>query len=92
VAETSTTERLARLVEAQVLDPDLARDLTDALQLLMALKLKAGLAEMDRGDAVSGAVDPSALSPLERDLLKDALGVVKRFKTLLRQRFRLNAL
>ncbi|MBS0501183.1 MAG: cyclic nucleotide-binding domain-containing protein [Proteobacteria bacterium] len=92
VAETSTTERLARLVEAQVLDPDLARDLTDALQLLMALKLKAGLDEMDRGDAVSGAVDPSALSPLERDLLKDALGVVKRFKTLLRQRFRLNAL
>src|SRR5574337_507157 len=31
VAETSTTERLARLVEAQVLDAGLARDLTDAL-------------------------------------------------------------
>ena len=92
VADTATTERLIRLVEAQVLDADMARDLTDALQLLMMLKLKAGLAELDRGQAVSGAVDPQSLSTLERDLLKDALGVVKRFKALLRQRFRLNAL
>jgi len=58
----------------------------------MALKLKGAISDAKAGDAVSGAVDPSALSPLERDLLKDALGVVKRFKTLLRQRFRLNAL
>ena len=92
VAETATTERLARLVEAQGLDAGLARDLTAALQLLMALKLKAGLDELERGDAVTGAVDPAALSTLERDLLKDALGVVKRFKALLRQRFHLNAL
>ncbi len=92
VADTATTERLIRLVDAQVLDADMARDLTDALQLLMMLKLKAGLAELDRGQAVSGAVDPQSLSTLERDLLKDALGVVKRFKALLRQRFRLNAL
>ena len=92
VVDTATTERLIRLVDAQVLDADMARDLTDALQLLMMLKLKAGLAELDRGQAVSGAVDPQSLSTLERDLLKDALGVVKRFKALLRQRFRLNAL
>ena len=82
----------AQTAYAQVLDADMARDLTDALQLLMMLKLKAGLAELDRGQAVSGAVDPQSLSTLERDLLKDALGVVKRFKALLRQRFRLNAL
>ena len=92
LADTATTERLARLVEAQVLDAALARDVGDALQLLMTLKLKAGLAELDRGEPVSGAVDPQALSALERDLLKDALGVVKRFKVLLRQRFRLSNL
>ena len=92
LAETGTAARIARLVELQALAPPMGRDLTDALQLLMALKLKAGLAELDRGDAVSGAVDPAALSTLERDLLKDALGVVKRFKAQLRQRFRLAAL
>jgi CBS domain-containing protein len=32
------------------------------------------------------------LSSLDRDLLKDTLGVVKRFKLLLRQRFHLDAL
>ena len=83
VAETATTERLTRLVEAQA---------GDALQFLMMLRLKAGLAELEHDDAVSGAVEPARLSTLERDLLKDALEVVKRFKALLRQRFRLSAL
>ena len=32
------------------------------------------------------------LSSLDRDLLKDTLGVVKRFKALLRQRFHLDAM
>jgi CBS domain-containing protein len=31
------------------------------------------------------------LSSLDRDLLKDTLGVVKRFKTLLHQRFHLDS-
>ena len=32
------------------------------------------------------------LTTLERDLLKDALAAVKRFKAVLRQRFRLDTL
>ncbi|MCL2724591.1 MAG: DUF294 nucleotidyltransferase-like domain-containing protein [Polyangiaceae bacterium] len=90
--ETSTTARIAALVEAGVLNASMGSDLTDALQLFMAIRLKAGLAEMDRGEPVSGAVNPQALSALERDLLKDALDVVKRFKTQLRYRFRLSAI
>ena len=58
----------------------------------MGLKLKAGLAELDKGQPVSGAVDVPGLSTLDRDLLKDALGVVKRFKQQLRHRFKLGAL
>ena len=34
----------------------------------------------------------TALTTLERDLLKDALAVVKRFKTLLHHRLKLDAL
>jgi CBS domain-containing protein len=55
----------------------------------MGLKLKAGLAELDTGKPVTGAIDLARLSSLDRDLLKDTLGVVKRFKVLLRQRFHL---
>lgn len=66
-------------------------DLTDSLHFFMALKLKVGLAELDTGKAVTGAINVTRLSSLDRDLLKDTLGVVKRFKTLLRHRFRLEA-
>ena len=41
---------------------------------------------------VSGNVQVNQLSALERDLLKDALSVVKQFKALLRMRFKLDAL
>ena len=66
-------------------------DLTDSLHFFMGLKLKAGLADLDTGKAVTGTIDVARLSTLDRDLLKDALGVVKRFKSLLRHRFHLEA-
>ena len=59
--------------------------------MFMALKLKAGLAEQEQARPVSGTVVVQQLSSLDRDLLKDALGVVKRFQQLLRTRFHLGA-
>jgi CBS domain-containing protein len=63
-----------------------------SLHFLMGLRLQAGLAEIDTGRAVTGNVDPERLSSLERDLLKDALAVVKRFKALLHHRLKLDVL
>jgi CBS domain-containing protein len=91
VEETGTTERIAALVTLEVLTPEMGADLTDSLYFFMGLKLKAGLAEIDTDRAVTGAIDVDKLSSLDRDLLKDTLGVVKRFKALLRQRFHLEA-
>ena len=56
----------------------------------MELRLKGGLSEMEMGKEVSGDIDTSRLTSLERDLLKDTLSVVKRFKLYLRQHFRLD--
>ena len=89
---TGTAERIAALVSAHALSPEMGKELTDALHFFMGLKLKAALSEMDKGQPVSGAVDVPQLSSLDRDLLKDALGVVKRFKVLLRHRFKLGNL
>ena len=75
-----------------VLSAEMAADLTQSLHFLMGLKLKAGLDEMALQKPVSGNVQIQLLSALERDLLKDALSVVKKFKTLLRSRFKLDAL
>ncbi len=91
ITPLSTATRIAALVSDGRLDADMGTDLTDSLHFFMALKLKAGLAELDTGKAVTGTVDVAGLSTLDRDLLKDALSVVKRFKTLLRQRFHLEA-
>jgi CBS domain-containing protein len=81
--------RLDALVADGRIPPELANDLGDSLHFLMGLKLKAGLAEWEVGHAVSGSVEVQRLSSLERDLLKDALAVVKRFKALVRHQFRL---
>jgi CBS domain-containing protein len=90
ITAISTADRIAKLVELNKLDKELAAEILESLYFLMALKLKAGLSELDTGKQISGDVDTSRLSSLDRDLLKEALGVVKRFKNYLRQHFRLD--
>lgn len=92
ITETSTTGRILSLVHESKLDSKMGTDLTDSLHFFMGLKLKAGLAELDTGKSVTGSVDVARLSSLDRDLLKDTLSVVKRFKALLRYRFHLEAM
>ena len=91
VQATGTQARIAALVAAGRLPSDFATDLADSLHFLMGLKLKAGLAELDTVGTVSGGVRSDRLSSLERDLLKDALAVVKRFKAIVRNQFHLDA-
>ena len=88
---TSTTERIDALQLAGKLPRKLATDLVDSLHFFMGLKLKMGLQKLDTGRAASDEVQLDQLSSLDRDLLKDTLGVVKQFKALLNQRFRLEA-
>jgi len=91
VQVTGTQARIDALVAAGRLSSHFATDLADSLHLLMGLKLKAGLAELDTAGTVSGAVRSDRLSSLERDLLKDAMAVVKRFKAIVRNQFHLEA-
>ena len=67
------------------------QELVEALHFFMALRLQAGMDEQARGLPVSGKADLARLTPLQRDLLKDALAEVRRFRTQLRLRFRLGA-
>lgn len=88
--ETSTAARLEALAAAGQIERSLAAEVLDSLHFFMGLKLKAGLHEMDTGHPVSGQIDLRRLSSLERDLLKDTLEVVKRFRKSLRARFHLD--
>jgi CBS domain-containing protein len=86
----STEERIQELMQRNKIPKGLANDLVESLHVLMGLKLDSGLAELGTGKQLSGEVDMSTLSSLERDLLKDSLNVVKSFKLFLRQHFRLD--
>ena len=83
--ETGTTARIGRLAEAGLFDRQFARELTQALHYLMALRLDAQIAEK----ASTSLVRPGELSTMDRDLLRDAFHVVKRLRDMLRRHFNL---
>ncbi len=91
--ETNTFDRLYQLSNKGVIEEALAKDVGEALSYMMDLRLKSGLHAMSVG--VTGAdlneLDTNSMSTLERDLLKDALQVVKRFKNKIRQHFHLGS-
>jgi CBS domain-containing protein len=92
VGELGTTARLRVLVERRHLPAQMARDLTEALHFLMALKLDNNLRQRRAGQAVDNLVHLSELGTLERDGLKDALAIIKRFRQHLRLHYRLDSL
>ncbi|MBS0291660.1 MAG: CBS domain-containing protein, partial [Proteobacteria bacterium] len=91
ISATGTAERIAALQAEGQLDADLGQELLQGLHFLMALRLQAGLDELEMQRSVTGNVDPAKLTSLQRDLLKDTLSVVKRFKAFLHQRLRMDA-
>ncbi len=83
--ETGTSARIARLAELGLFDGQFARELTQALRYLLTLRLDAQIAEK----ASTSLVKPGELSTMERDLLRDAVHVVKRLREMLRRHFNL---
>lgn len=91
IEDTGTFDRLKKLAQKNVLEEQLAKDVAEALRYLMDMRLKAGLLGMHNGQVSEpNQVDLKSLTTLERDLLKDALQVVKRFKNVVRYHFHLH--
>jgi len=84
--ETGTAARIERLAAAGALTTEFARELTQALRYLMTLRLDGQLAEARSGSLVR----PAELTIMERDLLRDALQIVKRFRETIRRHFNLH--
>jgi CBS domain-containing protein len=85
LTETGTAHRIQRLVEAGTFSRDFGREITQALYLLMTLRLDA---QLDTSDAL---VRPAELSSMQRDVLRDAFHVVKQLRDIVRRHFNLGA-
>lgn len=91
IQPTSTFERLDALADEGRLEESFAEDLGEALALFTELRLKQQLARLEGEDDGRDAnrVVVQHLSSLERDLLREALHIVKDFKQRLSHRFHL---
>ena len=85
LTETNTAARIARLAELTTFEPQFARELAEALNYLMTMRLDAEIAEK----ASTSLVRPGELTTMERDLLRDAFRVTKRLRELVRRHFNL---
>lgn len=89
--ELSTTARLKALEKAGKLRPEEARDLAETLHFLMATKLENNLRQMDAGKSPDNKILLADLGRLDRQTLRDCLGVVRDFKQFLGLHYRFDA-
>ncbi len=87
IFKTNTIKRLHALADLSVLEKSFTRDLIDAFEFMLGLKLRAGL-NSTPGENTS-FVQAGDLHKLEKDLLKDSLALVKEFKSVIHHHFKL---
>jgi CBS domain-containing protein len=92
VEELSTVERIKELARRQILDEAFARELVEAFDALSTLRLGAQLRAIDAGKAPDNTIHRDELSKIQRDLLRDSLEIVERFKHFITRHFELDRL
>jgi CBS domain-containing protein len=90
IKETPTARRIDALAADGILGSETSRDLKGALSYFMEIRLRSQLRAMKTGQREKEAiVRLGELSTRDRDLLRDALRVVKRYRELIRNRYNL---
>lgn len=90
IEATSTVERIHRIAETHLFDANFANELAGAFGYFMQLRMKSQIRAHLAGSMESESmIRPSDLTTLDRDLLRDALRVVKRFRDIVRNHFKL---
>jgi CBS domain-containing protein len=85
---TSTFDRIDALVAQGALSTELGTDLRQAFAIMLRVRLGQQLDAASEGEVPSNEVQLGKLRRLDRDLLRDALRVVKDFQSFLSSRYR----
>ena len=91
IKEESMVRRIEALAAKGTIGAELARDLVGALSYLMEIRLRSQLRAMKTGKReLEAIVRLNELTTRDRDVLRDALRVVKRLSEVVRSRYHLS--
>jgi len=88
ITHTNTTQRIKELNNRGVFEKKFARELIEAYDTLLSIRLAFILSQKSEGSA-QNYVNPKLLTKAQRDLLKDAFKIVNTFKKFLTYHFHL---
>lgn len=88
--ETNTVERLKVLNDLEILDREFTNELIESFNFLLTLRLRFRLDKIDKREELDNYINPSKLTVLEKDLLKDSLKIVNKFKKFITYHCKLN--
>ncbi|KDE39608.1 putative scAMP-binding/CBS multi-domain protein [Nitrincola lacisaponensis] len=95
ILETNTFKRIEALVEMEQMRKNHGENLAEALSLFVQIRLKHQIQRVEESqdgrDSTPNAIDLQRLNKLERDLLRDALRIVKDFKKHLASRYHIGS-
>ncbi len=92
ISKLSTVDRIKELNNSGVIEDDMAKELVEALEILFSLRLGQQLEELQEHTDATNHIDTQKLSKIQRDLLKDSLHIVERFKKFIVRYFSLDSL
>ncbi len=87
IAEVNTLDRLRLLQEGQHLPHGLCAEIIEAYEFLMQLRLVHQLKMLEEGRQPDNYINPTDISDLERQTLKEAFAVITRLQETVRQEF-----
>jgi CBS domain-containing protein len=85
--DASTFERIDALIVREALSATLGADLRQSFAIMLRLRLGQQLEAVGKGEQPGNSVRLSEMRRLDRDLLRDALGVVREFQRFLSARY-----
>ncbi|MBN2823890.1 MAG: cyclic nucleotide-binding/CBS domain-containing protein [Campylobacterales bacterium] len=88
IEPTNTFLRIKELNNKGVIDKEFAKELIEALDTLLSIRLKAMLGTTDFEE--SNYINPQNLSKIQRDLLKESFKSINKFKKFMSYHFHLN--
>ncbi len=88
----STIERIKELSQRNIIDEKFAKELVEAFDALSILRLGIQLESIESGKEPNNIIHSDKLSKIERDMLRDSLEIVDRFKRFISREFELDRL